>query len=176
MDELVQQAKKGDKQAFTQIIISLETDLYKIAKMRLDSNDDIEEAVQETMIEAFKHMKKLKENSYFKTWIIRILINKCNFIYKKNKKNNISFENIKLDNYYSSTNCESVDSKIEFDLLIKKLNYNERIVIILYYLEDLTCKEISSILKIPISTVKNRISRTRIKLRNLLEEEKYERT
>ena len=86
MDELVQQAKKGDKQAFTQIIISLETDLYKIAKMRLDSNDDIEEAVQETMIEAFKHMKKLKENSYFKTWIIRILINKCNFIYKKNKK------------------------------------------------------------------------------------------
>lgn len=86
MEELVEKSKKGDEQAFTELIISLESDLYKIARMRLECNDDINEAVQETIIEAFKSIKKVKKSEYFKTWLIRVLINKCNKIYKKEKR------------------------------------------------------------------------------------------
>lgn len=45
MEELVEKSKKGDEQAFTELIISLESDLYKIARMKLECNDDINEAV-----------------------------------------------------------------------------------------------------------------------------------
>ena len=89
MEELVQRAKDGDKEAFTELVLRLENNMYKIAKIRLDNESNVEDAVQETILEAFKSIKKLKQNEYFKTWIVRILINKCNKIYKKTRKNNV---------------------------------------------------------------------------------------
>ena len=85
MEELIQKAKNGDKEAFTTIMLSLEKDLYKIAKTRLKNDDDIYDAIQETIIEAFKSIKKLKNTEAFKTWIIRILINKTNDIFRRKK-------------------------------------------------------------------------------------------
>ena len=67
MEELIQKAKNGDKEAFTTIMLSLEKDLYKIAKTRLKNDDDIYDAIQETIIEAFKSIKKLKNTEAFKT-------------------------------------------------------------------------------------------------------------
>ena len=61
MEELIKQAQKGDKEAFTQLIYEIRQDLYKIARCRLSCEDDIEDAVQETMIETFKNIKKLKK-------------------------------------------------------------------------------------------------------------------
>ena len=58
MEELVVKAKKGDKEAFTQIVLILKEDLYKIAKTRITNEADIEDAIQETMIEAYKSIKK----------------------------------------------------------------------------------------------------------------------
>ncbi len=98
MNELIKKARDGDEEAFTKLIYNLRLDLYKIARTRLSRIEDIEDAVQETMIEAFHSIKKLKEPKYFKNWIIKILINKCNKIYSKRKKYNVSFENLELEN------------------------------------------------------------------------------
>ena len=86
MEELIQKAKNGDKEAFTTIMLSLEKDLYKIAKTRLKNDDDIYDAIQETIIEAFKSIKKLKNTEAFKTWIIRILIKLMIYLDEKNIK------------------------------------------------------------------------------------------
>lgn len=83
MEELVIAAKEGDNEAFLELIVGLEQDLYKIAKARLSCEEDVEDAVQETILQALKSIKKVKQPQYFKTWIIKILINKCNKIYQK---------------------------------------------------------------------------------------------
>ena len=57
-------------------------------------------------------------------------------------------------------------SDLDFFILIKNLSYDERITLTLYYLENLTTKQISEILKEPESTIRNRISRARIKIKN----------
>ena len=168
MEELVEKSKKGDEQAFTELIISLESDLYKIARMKLECNDDINEAVQETIIEAFKSIKKVKKSEYFKTWLIRVLINKCNKIYKKEKRNKIIKKyNSTINNQPVNYNEEKKISELDFFILIKSLNYDERISLTLYYLEKFTTKEISEILKEPESTIRNRISRAKQKLRKI---------
>lgn len=175
MEELIEKSKQGDKEAFTQIIITIELELYKIAKTRLVREEDIEDAVQETILEAFRNIKKLKSNNFFKTWIIRILINKCNDIYKKNKKfNHVSIENIEDNKYCIETrDCNLEDSNLDFEILISRLQYKERIILVLYYLEDFTIKQIGKILLIPASTVKNRLSRARNKLKDFIESEDY---
>ena len=166
MEELIERAKNGDEQAFTEIIVSIESDLYKIARMRLECEDDINEAVQETIIQTFKSLKKIKKPEFFKTWLIKVLINKCNKIYKKLRKNNYVEYNEMIDkscNYEDNTNINDLD----FLLLIKSLNYDERISLILYYQENLTTKQISNILKVPESTIRNRISRAKVKLKKI---------
>ncbi len=167
MEELVEKSKKGDEQAFTELIISLESDLYKIARMRLECDDDINEAVQETIIEAFESIKKVRKSEYFKTWLIRVLINKCNKIYKKEKRNELIKYNSTINNQSVNYNEERKINELDFFILIKSLNYDERISLTLYYLEKFTTKEIGKILKEPESTIKNRISRAKQKLKKI---------
>ena len=169
MEELVEKAKKGDNKAFSELIIGLENDLYKIAKIRLNDENNIEDAVQETILDAFKHIRKLRNNKFFKTWIIRILINNCNQIYRKNSKENFVDESILENKYFSEDNTKEIDSKLDFFILLEGLNYNEKIAISLYYLYDFSNKEIAKILRIPVGTVKNRISRARKKIKDRME-------
>ena len=165
MEDLIDKAKKGNKEAFTQLIISVEQDLYRIARMRFSCEDDIEDAVQETIIQAFKSIKKIRNPEYFKTWIIKILINKCNKIYKKKEKNLEYIEDISIDNY-SYDNNDILESNLDFYTLIKDLNYKERILLTLYYSEDFTTKQISRILKEPESTIRNRLLRSKAKIKS----------
>lgn len=164
--ELITHAQKGNMEAFSSLIMNFEQDLYRIASIRLKSADDIDDAIQMTIEKALKNIKRLKEPQYIKTWIIRILINNCNDICKRKKKNIEYNENIELNvkNYN-----EEVDAKLDFYILIKSLNNKEKITMTLYYSENLTTKEISKILKEPESTIRNRISRAVSKLRNKYE-------
>lgn len=171
MQELVEKAKKGDKEAFTELIMSLEKDLYKIARTRLQSDDDISDAFQETVINAFKYIKKLKNTEYFKTWLIKILINNCNSLYIKRKRRKEFFiEDIQEENDLVDDNIETINGELNFDTMMKTLNYDERIALTLYYAEGYTNKEISKILKTNENTIKARISRAKIKIKKLLKE------
>ena len=99
MEELIEKAKAGNADAFTQIIEYYKVDLYKISRTRLSCMDDIEDAVQDTILQAFDSIKKLKYKQYFKKWLIKILIRNCNRIYSKRKKYNISFDDLEVENF-----------------------------------------------------------------------------
>lgn len=165
MEKFINDAKDGDVNAFTKLIYDIRIDLYKIARTRLSSSEDIEDAVQETIIEAFKSLKSLRQPQYFKKWIIKILVNKCNKIYKYKKRYNISFEELEVENFIGENSIEKTDNYIEFDLMLKSLNYDEKIATVLYYLEDYTTKEISKILKTSENTIKSRLRRAKIKMK-----------
>ena len=142
MEELVKKAQSGDKEAFTNLMLSVKNDLYKIAKARLKSDDDVYEAIQETMITAFKVIKKLKKPLCFRTWIIKILISKSNNIYsKKNKSNIISLDEV--ENYKKINDCEIeyTEATLDFKFVCKKLKYEDRMIIMLYYMEHLRIKK-----------------------------------
>ena len=165
MEELVLKAQKGDEKAFTDLILIMKHDLFKIAKMRLINEADIEDAIQETLIETYKSIRKLKDVNAFKPWITKVLINKCNRIYRRKRKNDISFED-EIDNYLVQEAEHLTESDMDFYLLIKSLNYEERMIVTLYYLERYKIKEISQILKINENTIKTKLARSKEKLKN----------
>lgn len=172
-DSLVNNAIKGDKEAFSNIIKECEAELYCIAKARLYNEADVEDAIQETIIHAFKSIKNLKNSKFFKTWLIKILINNCNIIYKEKKCNttldyqdNIINKHNNIDN-----NLEFIENVIDFNNMMKVLNYNERIAITLYYTQGYTNKQIGNILNVSENTVKTRISRAKNKIRKLYKED-----
>lgn len=66
LEELILMAQAGDEEAFTNMILYIKDDLYKIAKTRIANETDIEDAIQETMIETYKSIKKLNDPNKFK--------------------------------------------------------------------------------------------------------------
>lgn len=165
MEELILKAQAGDEKAFTEIIISIKGDLYKIAKSRITNEADIEDAIQETMIETYKSIKKLKNSSKFKKWIIKILINKCNRIYRKKYKTDISIDEYDLKEI-KLNNVADIENELNFYDIIKILNYEERIIIILYYMEEYSVKEIKKILKMNENTINTHLYRARQKIKS----------
>ena len=76
MENLIKKAKKGDEEAFFKLIEINKNSLYKAGKSILNNDEDVADAIQETVISAYRNIKSLKDNSYFKTWLTKILINK----------------------------------------------------------------------------------------------------
>lgn len=170
MEELIKKAQKGDKNAFTDIILQIRNDLYKIAKTRISSDDDIEDLIQDTMIETYKHIKKLREPEKFKMWVIKILVNKCNKLYKKKYRKDISIDEYNMENYIILNSQKDIEDDLNFYYLIKKLKYEERIVLILHYMEQYSVKDISKILRINENTVKTHLFRARERIKKDLNE------
>ena len=77
----ISKAKGGSKEAFIELIEENLTSIYRVSKGILSSEDDVEDAIQNTILLAFKNIKTLKKEEYFKTWLIKILINESNKIY-----------------------------------------------------------------------------------------------
>ena len=156
-------AREGNKQAFINLIEENLTSMYRVAKGILVSETDIEDAIQSTILLSYKNIDNLKNDKFFKTWLIRILINECNKIYNFNKKC-VNFNEIK-DNYINDK-YENIDLKKAID----KLSDDLRLPIILFYFEDLKISEISELMNIPIGTVKSRLARAKVKIAELVVE------
>lgn len=168
MYEMVLKAKKGDKEAFTELILEIEDDLYKIARTRLNNQEDIFDAIQETMISAYKSIGKIKKVEFFKTWIIKILINKCNDVYKN--IHNVELDEKIIGKQDINNPIINLENNLNFEYIMKILNYDERIAMTLYYLEEYTTKEIGELLKTNENTIKTRIRRAKEKIKDNLKE------
>ena len=161
MEELVEKAKANVPEAFDNLILALEKEMYLVARSRLKCDDDIADVMQDTILKAFKNIHKLRDNSLFRTWIIRILINECNNIYKKRKRNIISLDGNGMDLKDDKDNTDD----LSFQILIRNLNEEEKTILTLYYCSKYTTKEISKIFKIKENTIKSKIIRAKNKLR-----------
>lgn len=161
----VRLAIDGDKDAFNILIKENLNSLYIVARGILNSEYDIEDAIQSTILKAYEKILYLKNEEFFKTWLTRILINECNDIIRKNKK--ITY----IED--SQINNEAYDDKYKNLDLIKamnKLSYDLKITMWLFYFNDMSIEEISNTLKIPKGTVKSRLNRGREKLYNIMSE------
>lgn len=162
----VKKAQDGDKNAFCNLIRLNKTAIYRVSKSILSDEDDIEDAVSEAILKAYKNIRSLKDESFFKTWLIRIVINESNNIYKKRKReiaaDSEQFINIQTNDKYKDITLYDAINSLDEEL---------RVTTILFYFEDIKYKDIAKILNIKEGTVKSRLSRAKEKLYHMLKEE-----
>ncbi len=171
MEELIRQYLDGDDEAFTKIIQLIQVDLFRIARARLDNIEDINDAIQETMILSYKNLKKLEEIKYFKTWIIKILINECNKIYQQKKKKMNIFQKLTKNKEFNLEACTDIileaERKMDLENILRELSYEEKIAIVLFYGCDYSLIEIANILGVSSNTIKSRITRAKQKIKTM---------
>lgn len=159
MENLVKKAKSGDSGAFAQLIRMNTQSMYKIAWAYLKNDEDVADAIQETILKCYEKLSTLKKDSYFKTWMIRILINNCNEMLRHKGR---VFPTMEMEEGIFE---EPGYVDCEWKEILASLDEKYQVVMLLYYSKSLSVKEIAALLEISQNTVLTRLSRARKQLR-----------
>ncbi len=160
MERLVKRAKRGDAEAFIELIEQNKQSMYKVAKGFLRDEEDVADAMSETVLTCYEKIGSLKQDAYFKTWMIRILINHCKDILRKQKRS-VSVEILPEFEEQTSGGGEQ-----EFKEMIEPLREQDRSIFTLYYMYGMKVKEIAAYMEMKENTVATRLKRGREMLRN----------
>ncbi len=167
-NELVGKLKKGDMDSFERLLDLYGNRLIKTCYLILNDKDEAEDAVQETFIRVFRNIHNFNLQSSLYTWIYSIALNICRDMLKRRKYEYPCGEYLSGE---GDNTEELVLDRIDREALREKLFdlpviYKE--VLVLYYFEGLTIKEIGQVLGEKEGTVKSKLSRGRAMLRSAL--------
>ena len=133
--KLVLQAKKHDKEAFVKLVENYQVSMYKTAIAILQNDEDAADAIQETILKCYEKLSTLKKDSYFKTWMIRILINNCNEMLRHKGR---VFPTMEMEEGIFE---ESGYVDCEWKEILASLEEKYQVVMLLYYSKSLSVKE-----------------------------------
>ena len=152
------------KEELGELIMASEDAMYHVAKTLLYSDADCADAIQEAIVKAFSKLDTLKKDAYAKTWLMRILLNECYSVMRKEKRV------VSLEDYRQEEKAEEQKDYSDLYEAIYRLPEEMRLSVTLYYLEGYSVREITTMMKTTESAVKNRLARARQRLRNELAE------
>lgn len=179
---LIARAQKGDRDALNSLILKHERRAYQYA-FRLTSNtEEASDVVADAFVRVYNALPNFKGNSAFTTWLYRILTN-C---YLDQKKKDRSRPSVSLEQTLQTESGEierqivdpgetpdEVTEKMARETTIQKavasLPEYQQAMLIMYHVENLSYEEISEALDLPIGTVKSRLNRARLSLREVLQ-------
>ena len=155
MTELVQRAVQGDTEAFVALMEARKQSFYKVARSMLGRDEDVADAVQETVLLCFEKLGQLRQPAHFRTWSTRILINVCqDMLRDRSRVTPVETVPERAEHDPGQANAEFLD-------LLEGIDEKYRTVLLLYYGEGFSVREISGLLSLKEETVKTRLKRGR---------------
>lgn len=146
---------------FEQKYIECEKSLFLVAIGYLHNTEDAKDCVQEATLVAWKSFNELKNKEFFKTWITRIVINKCKDYIKKQRYTEELTDSINV--FYNAPTEE-----IDIIDCICKLPHKLSIYITLRFYNEMTYEEVAKALKEPVSTVKYKTKKALLELKEYM--------
>ena len=141
-----------DERYFTQKLLDSEAMLYRIACTLLRNEEDRRDALQETALKAWRARGQLRNEQYFTTWLVRILMNEC-----RSLSRNVPLAQLPEPQAPAQDN--------DLRLLLDALPEKQRVPLVLHYLEGFSLEEIARVMRIPVGTAKYRLHQARKALR-----------
>lgn len=182
--ELVQRAKQGDEESFAALVEQNQGRIYNLALRMTGNPDDALELSQEAFLNAWKGLGKFQGDSSFATWLYRLTSNVCIDFLRREKRRNALSMTISLDDEEEARQAELPDERFSPHVETERrerretlraglatLSAEHRRVLILRELEGLSYGEIAQVLGLEEGTVKSRIARARLALRNYLKKQ-----
>lgn len=152
------------KENLGRLILESERQMYLTAKTILRNDQDCGDAIQEAIVKASQKIDTLRQDKYAKTWLMRILINECYSLLRRESRY------VSMEEMRELSIGEAEEKKDYSDLYsaVRSLKEELRIPVILYYGEDFSIREIAQILEITEGAVQKRLFRARMQLRDRL--------
>lgn len=151
LQELIRRARQGDGAAFAELLEGQKQTLYKAARSYLHSDADVADAIGEMVLACWEKLDTLRQPEYFCTWMVRILIRKCQDILRQRGSC------VPLEAASEPAYTEPGHARAEFLALLDSLDEKYRTVLLRYYGEGFRVAEIARILDLREETVKTRL-------------------
>ena len=175
--------RAGDRAEFARLVETYSPAIYRLAIKMLENTQDAEDILQETFIKAFRHLNTFDGRSSLSTWLYRIATNEALMALRRRKVNLVSLdepdetleqeqEPLQIVDWCCMPEEElmSAEARQYLDRAIDELSPNLRVVFILRDMEGLSTQEVGEVLSLSETAVKTRLSRARLRLRELLSE------
>jgi RNA polymerase sigma-70 factor (ECF subfamily) len=159
--DLVIAARDGDLDAYSQLVRTAFPRLYGVANLILRDGDRAQDAVQDALVLAWKHVRSLRDPDAWDPWLRRLTVRACYKVAKKEKRRTEVEQHVKLDDRTATTLDHSAELA-ERDWVVSQLSaidIEKRAVLVLHYYLDLPMKEVADILDIPYGTAASRLHR-----------------
>lgn len=175
-EQLIQSALAGNSQSFEVLVARYQDRLYTAMIGVVGSTDEAEDVVQEAFIQAYLKLDTFQQNSRFFTWLYRIAFNFA-LARRRRFRGHMSLEESReVSGSEPSSRFESPDGRMsrteDISLVhqaLEKLTEDHRAILVLREMEDMAYEEIAEVLKISIGTVRSRLNRARLALKQQLE-------
>ena len=168
MTDLVKRSKKGDKEAFAQLIDQNRQMLYNTALLVLRQEDDALDALQDAILACWENLPSLRKDRYFKTWLVKILLNKCRDVQRG--KSHFAY----VEELPESGDEPDWDTSMDVRRTMDKLGENDQLLLSLFYYDDFSVRQIADALSLSEGAVRTRLTRSRERFKELYVQEKGE--
>jgi RNA polymerase sigma-70 factor (ECF subfamily) len=178
---LVQAAKKGDLEAFSDLVRRYDRNIFRIAQHITHNEEDAQDVVQEAFLKAYQNLDQFQGNSKFYTWLVRIAVNEALMKLRRRRTDrtvsideDVETEEGTMQREVAdwSPNPEQLYGQSELSDILKKtiqgLPPGFRMVFVLRDVEGLSTEETAEMLGLSIPAVKSRLLRARLQLRERL--------
>ena len=139
--------------------------IFRLAFSYLKSYADADDITQNVLLSLYRTEYEFENEDHVRNWLMKVTVNECRKFWRRPFR---SHENI--DDYAETLVFEDQSYRELFEAIMR-LDKNRRLIVILYYIEGYSIKEIAEILEIPAGTVGTRLSRARMQLKQYLKEE-----
>lgn len=179
---LIEKCKQGDRRAFDTLIKNYEKRVYNLAYRLSGHYDEANDIAVDAFLRVFQALKHFRGDANFSTWLFRIVTN----VYLDRRKRTRNKQHLSLEEYIEleensvarqiedpgptpSVVAEQRERQDMMQQAIGSLPDYQRAMIVLYHTEGLSYEEIADVMALPIGTVKSRLNRARLTLREKLE-------
>ncbi len=142
--------------------------LYATAMAITHNENDAMDVIQDTLLTVWEKLDTLREPRYFKTWMTRILINKCNSRFRGTVRE-FSIEDVETVQQEAEDPGGKLDTAMDVRETLSELSEGDRLLLQLFYLEDLSVADIARIVNLSQEAVRMRLSRGRKRFKTLYE-------
>lgn len=172
-NELVELSKEGNLEAFSNLIDLYRQKVFQTCMGFLHSRDDADDLTQDIFIKAWKSLKSFDGRSTFSTWLYRIAVNSAINQVRKNKlRTYVGLNYVLTDATSTEENADNHLMRAEIRQEIKKavgrLKINQRKAFVLFYYQELSIKEIATVMKISPKAAESLVFRARKNLQKYL--------
>lgn len=171
--DIIASIKQGNKSDYSILIDRYKNKAFTLIKRILKNEMEAEEVLQDCFLKAFYALGTFRQESKFSTWFYRIVYNTV-LTKAAAKKRKIESEMSSLEEHFNLESSydfhltEKNDLASFVNMMVDKLPPNYSLVLNLFYLQEMTCEEISEVMNISVANVKVMLHRSRNALRDLV--------
>ena len=158
--DLVEQARDGDVDAFTQLVKVSAPRLHGVANLILRDPDRAKDAVQDALMSAWRDLGALRDADAWDAWLRRLTVRSCYRLANKDRRRTFIEQGVApVEPSTRSDASADIAERLWVEDAIRRLDIDQRVVVVLHYYLDLPMREVAEIVDIPFGTAASRLHR-----------------